>query len=767
MRVLIVGAGALGGMVGASLTAAGEDVLLVENNVARARLLAESGLFLAEGNADERCIPIRVVTSLQDVDPVDLVFIAVKSYQTDGAARAAMPVLHDDTMVLSMQNGIGNAETIADLVGAHRVVTGITYHSVQHVGPNRLRFRKGIKPIQIAPLDGQIRPVMQQIGEVFGRAGLETEVHASIDATIWQKLLHNAVINPVSALTGLTCHELLGDPDMQAFMRELCMEIVSVMRWRGIPIVNEEDPYQPLIGSQKALGKNRPSMWQDLSRSMRTEIDAINGAIVREAERYHLHVPHNRALVHFAHSRERQKFMRRQEREKELQQASSESDRPPTAAVRSTGVEPDGGMPEGRVTLRCAPQLRGMIGDYYRRLVAARDSGQKVAWVTGTGPVELFRALGLAVYFPENHAALIGATRQAGTYITRAMAEGFSPFAHSGMTSDIGALLAGESPLRTAHGVDGPPRPDVAVYCTNFGASQARWFEWAGDHFNVPVLGLHPPAGLDRIEHEDLDAATRQMLLLARRLEPITGPLDMDRLSQVVELSSQAAELWRQILDLACTVPSPLTFFDVLVHMAPFVMMRGTPEAVEYYRLLKDELEERVAAGQAAVPGERFRFYWEGPPIWCALRPLARLFMEHRVAVVASTYGSVFAFEGLDATNPIESLARASISILPNRSDRRKAGALQSWFDRFGVDGVIYHDDRTSPELSNVRYGLAKRLTRATGLPSLVIEADAHDPRLFSMDQVARQLAQLVERANEHEQRSGLLTVGGEPGASQ
>ena len=139
--------------------------------------------------------------------------------------------------------------------------------------------------------------------------GLHTEVAANVEHAVWQKALHNAVVNPTSALTGLTCREMLGDPDLMAFMRSLSEEIVAVMRAKGIPIVDEEDPFRPIIGSLKALGKNRPSMWQDLARGKRTEVDALNGAVAVEAERIGLRAPHNAAITQFIHSRERQKFL--------------------------------------------------------------------------------------------------------------------------------------------------------------------------------------------------------------------------------------------------------------------------------------------------------------------------------------------------------------------------------------------------------------------------------------------------------------------------
>ena len=166
---------------------------------------------------------------------------------------------------------------------------------------------------------------------------------------------------------------------------------------------------------------------------------------------------------------------------------------------------------------------------------------------------------------------------------------------------------------------------------------------------------------------------------------------------------------------------------------------------MEYYTLLKAEVQDRVANGVAAVPGERFRFYWEGPPIWPALRPLADLFLNHRVAVVGSTYCSIAAMPGIDPKNPIESMAAVYSGIFHNRSDAWKEDTLVNAFNDYGVDGVIYHEGRTTPSQSNVRYGLEVRLGRRTGLKALVLEGDTHDLRLFSMNQVMQKLRDFIE----------------------
>jgi benzoyl-CoA reductase/2-hydroxyglutaryl-CoA dehydratase subunit BcrC/BadD/HgdB len=353
--------------------------------------------------------------------------------------------------------------------------------------------------------------------------------------------------------------------------------------------------------------------------------------------------------------------------------------------------------------------------------------------------------MGYTPYFPENHAALIGASRLAGRYVSKALADGFSTFAQSEMTSDIGAFLAGESPLANLHGLSAIPRPEVLVYSTNLGRYISRWFQFYANRMGAPILGLHPPSDLDPVEKIEVDCGAQQILRMVDRLEALGGhPLDHDVLAEVVDRSARAARLWGEILDLACHTPSPLTYFDTLIHVAPILLMRGTEAAVRYYEILLAELKQRVADKVAAVPGERMRVYWEGPPVWCALRPLASVFLDEGIAVVASTYGGNYAFDGLQPDNPVESMARVYTSIYENRSREYKVRFLASEFQRFGVEAAIFHDARTSPEHSGVRHGLHMRLQRDTGVPPIVIEGDTHDLRLVSVDHIRSQLQEFL-----------------------
>ena len=758
MRILIVGAGALGGLVGAFLTRAGEDVTMLEINPARAQLLGTAGLEITRvGVVETISVPVAVVSTIKGLPPFDLVFIAVKTYQTEDAIRACLDATHAGTLFLSMQNGIGNNETIARLVGPSRVLCGLTYHSAQHGGPGRLQFRAGIKPIQIAPFDGPITPAIEAIGEMFRHADLDTNIVPNIDHAVWQKLLHNAVVNPVSAITGLTCREMLGDDDLMAFMRDLCEEVVAVMRARGIPIINPEDPFRPVIGSLQALGTNRPTMWQDLLRGVRTEVDALNGAVVAEADRLGLPVPHNRALVRFIHSRERHKFLDRQAVTKKLGLGpvlarNPEHVAPPAVIANHIGRRPAGGWHEPGPVLESTTRLKELVHEYYVDLGAASDDPDRmVASCSGLAPVEIARALGITPFFPENHAAVIAATHQSVHYLSHASSAGFSQFSSSAMRADIGAILAETTPLTAVHGLPHPPRPDVVLYSTNTGNEFVRWFEYLSTHYGVPVLGLHPPPALDQLDRTDLDAAVHQLLRLTGQLERTTGRvLDMDRLDEVVGYAADAARLWENILELACAVPAPITFFDTLVHMAPMVLMRGTPEAVAYYRLLRDEVEDRVVQGIGAVPGETQRYYWDGPPIWYALRPLAQLFADRGIAVTASTYCANFTLPGLNPDDPIESLAHTYTAVFNNRSGNFQSGYLAEQFMKYSVDAAVYHDCRTAPDARHVRTGLASHVERLTAVPGLVIEADSHDERLLSLDRLQGQLAEFLEQRLEH-----------------
>lgn len=291
--------------MGAHLTEGGHDTVLVERDLARVELLNREGLRICSPDGAERLSRLRVLGSVQGMEPADLVVLTVKSYDTEKAVHAAMPVITGPTQVLTLQNGVGHPERIARLVSPERVLGGVTFHSIEHLGPNQLRFRKGERKTQLAPFTGKVTLAVRRICEVFNQVGLGAELCDDLQRIVWQKLTHNAAVNPVAALTGLTFEELLADEDLMMLSRALVQEVTAVMRAQGIPPEDTENPFRPVMQVMARLGENRPSMAQDLSRGIPTEIEAINGAVVRVAGRLGLAVPLNWTVVRLIRSRER------------------------------------------------------------------------------------------------------------------------------------------------------------------------------------------------------------------------------------------------------------------------------------------------------------------------------------------------------------------------------------------------------------------------------------------------------------------------------
>ena len=402
-----------------------------------------------------------------------------------------------------------------------------------------------------------------------------------------------------------------------------------------------------------------------------------------------------------------------------------------------------------RKEFEATKKMKGVMGKYFMDLTAGAEQGKKTAWCTSVGPAELLRALGFNVYFPENHGAMLGSTRMAADLIPAANARGFSPDICSYLTSDIGSYLKGESPLQKMK-MPGPPKADVLVFNTNQCRDVKDWFQFYAREWDVPCLGIHSPRSIGELDDPIIEDVARQIEALVEPLEEVAGQkLDPDRLSEVVGLSRRCTELWKGVLDTATHVPSPITFFDGTIQMAPAVVLRGCQEAVDYYELLLAELEQRTSEGLAAVEGEKFRIYWEGMPIWGKLRDLSTQFLDLQAAVVASTYCNSWVFEDLDPAEPFKSMARAYCRLFICRSEDRKEKYIEEMAAKFKVDGILYHDAKTCPNNSNSRYAMPQRLEQKLGKPYLVVNGDLNDLRLYSEEQARTNIEAFVEQLAE------------------
>ncbi|HIC85625.1 MAG TPA: 2-hydroxyacyl-CoA dehydratase [Desulfobacterales bacterium] len=391
-----------------------------------------------------------------------------------------------------------------------------------------------------------------------------------------------------------------------------------------------------------------------------------------------------------------------------------------------------------------------MAQHFYELDEASRNGNKKIAWCTSVGPAELLRGMGFLVYFPENHGALLGATRMATEFIPYANAIGYSPDICSYLTSDIGAYLQRKTPLTKAYNIKTVPRPDVLVFNTNQCRDVQDWFAFYAREFKVPSIGVYTHRDIAQIKDYHIQDIAKQIKDLIPTLEEVSGnKFDIDKFKEAVSLSKRTSELWRACLDSAAAIPSPWNFFDATIHMGPAVVARGTKEAVDYYELLLAELRERIEQGVASIEGEKYRIYWEGMPIWGKLRALSELFASLKTCVVASTYCNSWIFEQLDPDNPFESMARAYTELFIVRDEAYKEEYIANCHKLFKFHGIIFHDAKTCPNNSNNRYGMPERLTKKLGIPTLTINGDLNDLRCYSEEQARTNIEAFIEQLEE------------------
>jgi benzoyl-CoA reductase/2-hydroxyglutaryl-CoA dehydratase subunit BcrC/BadD/HgdB len=343
---------------------------------------------------------------------------------------------------------------------------------------------------------------------------------------------------------------------------------------------------------------------------------------------------------------------------------------------------------------------------------------------------------------------MLGSTRTANNYIPAANAIGFSPDICSYLTSDIGSFLKKETPLSKAYeGIDAVPKPDVLVYNTNQCRDVQDWLSWYSRELNVPALGISTYRNIGEIKDYHLQSVVEQIKDLIAPLEKISGnKFDIDKFREVLALSKECTALWKKVLETNTAVPAPMSFFDGTIHMGPAVVLRGSPQAVEYYKVLLQELEQRIANKDGAVEGEKYRLYWEGMPIWGKLRDLAELFISLKTAVIASTYCNSWIFEAFDPKDPFLSMARAYTEIFIVRNEDFKEIYIEEIVKKYKIDGILFHDAKTCPNNSNNRYGMPERLEKKLNIPTLTINGDLNDLRCYSEEQAKTNIEAFVEQ---------------------
>lgn len=394
--------------------------------------------------------------------------------------------------------------------------------------------------------------------------------------------------------------------------------------------------------------------------------------------------------------------------------------------------------------IEAATRLKELMKDYYSGMA---EGGKKIAWCTSVGPAELLRSFGFEVYFPENHGALIGATRKSAEYIPVAQMHGYSNQVCSYTTSDLGAFYKKETPLKKHYGLESVPKPDIIVYNTNQCREVQDWFTYYSEYYGCPIAGIHPPRYLNEVTKDEVDTVVKQFKRIIPDCEKASGArFDLDRFREVLKLSREATLLWQKVLKTAKASPAPIGFFNGIIHMGPIVVLRGTQEAKDYYGLLLKELEQNVVNKTGILKNEKIRLFWDGMPIWGNIRHLSDFFIQNDTIIAASTYCNSWIFEDFDEKEPFESSALAYTRIFINRSEKAKVEFFREWVNEFRIDGILFHDAKTCFNNSNSRFGLPYKLKEILKIPVLEIEGDLNDLRFYSEGQTISKMETFIEQ---------------------
>lgn len=389
---------------------------------------------------------------------------------------------------------------------------------------------------------------------------------------------------------------------------------------------------------------------------------------------------------------------------------------------------------------KTAGMMKELMGRYYDAGRKAKDEGIPAAWVTAVFPVEIVYAAGLFPYYPENFGAVAAAKKVADRLSAYAEARGYARDLCGYARCGIGDAYATEHPA----GEILPP--DLLFCCNTQCGSLPKWFEVASRYYDAPYFLLDSPrVGIDRDEL-CIEYYIKQLQEMIAFIEQLTGkPFDYERLAEVLALSNEACRLWNEILETAALKPAPFGFFDACFHMAPIVTMRGTKEAVAYYRALKEEIDERIKRGVTAIAAERYKIYFDHIPCWPRLRWFSDLFASRGALVVVSQYTHSWAYS-FDLKRPLESLAENYTHEFVNRCFDYRLDRKIAFMEKYNVDGFVLFSNRSCKPNAIGLYAKAKLIREKTGRPGVVFEADMSDLRFFSEAQVLTKLEQFFEQ---------------------
>lgn len=298
MKITIVGgAGAMGGVWSSRLSTAGHDVAILD--VAKEALAAinQDGLIVEQKDGSAPSFRIKATDRPDEIGVSDAVVFFTKAHHTAAAADLARPTVGPKTTVVSLQNGWGNSDALAQIYPAEQIAMGVTYHSAKVVAPGRIAHTADAGPTFIGPyVDGAPLDRAAAVGEAMTGAGITTTVTPAVKTEVWKKLVLNSATLPIAGLTRLTTGEMGSNEPVLRVADVLAGEAAAVARALGFD-VDTDERIAAIRGLLAKGGPGKASMLQDVEAQRKTEIEVVNGAVVREGDRLGIPVPMNRAMV--------------------------------------------------------------------------------------------------------------------------------------------------------------------------------------------------------------------------------------------------------------------------------------------------------------------------------------------------------------------------------------------------------------------------------------------------------------------------------------
>jgi benzoyl-CoA reductase subunit B len=423
------------------------------------------------------------------------------------------------------------------------------------------------------------------------------------------------------------------------------------------------------------------------------------------------------------------------------------------------------------VTPRAAPKAvvkdasmlkqKQMMAAHYDRLTSAPETGEKVVSTFVPGNLnELIMCFGLLNNLPEVNAIQSGLRRQSGAYVLEAEKIGHSEDVCTYVKSDIGMMAKGNI------GPNGKklPNPDVLLLSYTGCFTFMKWFELLREQYKCETIMLHTPyLGDGKITPNMVEYMVKQLEdEVIPKLERISGvKFDIDRLRENLKKSATAEDDLVYVLRSARNMPSPIdAYFGGIYYIGPiFGAFRGTDDAIDYYRFLREEVEDRLAKGEGPVTPdgdmgkEKYRLVVEGPPNYTNFRQFWKMFYDEGAVVVASSYSKVggvydFGFRH-DPGKPLETLAEYCLGCYTNRSLPMRIEILANYIEDYQADGLLINSIKSCNSFSAGQLLIMREVEKRTGKPAAFIESDLVDPRYFSAANIKNRLEsyfQMIEQ---------------------